>query len=398
MGMIFVIAVIYTVYHVFNLFANEEISTIVSGVTTESDTVGGRGYIFRDETVLYSENTGVVDYLVKDGEKVSKSQMIADVYHSDSKASKNALESLDRQIALLEKSELGAEPLDLAALRQEANSTYYNLMNLLNSGEAGELAPQIDNMMVTLNRINAMTGGEGESAALLESLYASRTSLLSGSCITEYSPESGYFYSAPDGYERFFSLAALEEMNEEYFFKLEKYLLGNSASPDENVYGKIAKNSGWYFAIALSPEDASALSVGNSYRAVFPENNNTEFTMMLDRTVEATQNKKVICVFYCNKLPSDFKLDRAQNVQIDVSSVSGIYVPRSALAKEDGFTGVYVLRGSVVHFRCAKIVYEGYDYCLVAENSPEEGGFYALGTNELIITNGKNLFDGRILD
>ena len=104
MGMIFVIAVIYTVYHVFNLFANEEISTIVSGVTTESDTVGGRGYIFRDETVLYSENTGVVDYLVKDGEKVSKSQMIADVYHSDSKASKNALESLDRQIALLEKS------------------------------------------------------------------------------------------------------------------------------------------------------------------------------------------------------------------------------------------------------------------------------------------------------
>ena len=81
-----------------------------------------------------------------------------------------------------------------------------------------------------------------------------------------------------------------------------------------------------------------------------------------------------------------------------MSTVSGIYVPRSALAKEDGFTGVYVLRGSVVHFRCAKIVYEGYDYCLVAENSPEEGGFYALGTNELIITNGKNLFDGRILD
>ena len=28
----------------------------------------------------------------------------------------------------------------------------------------------------------------------------------------------------------------------------------------------------------------------------------------------------------------------------------------------------------------------------------DEGGFYALGINELIITNGKNLFHGRVLE
>ena len=37
------------------------------------------------------------------------------------------------------------------------------------------------------------------------------------------------------------------------------------------------------------------------------------------------------------------------------------------------------------------------DYCLVAENGEDDENYAYLGTNELIITNGKNLFDGRIL-
>lgn len=402
-GLIFVLAVVYTAYHVLSLFTTEEISTIVSGVTTHSDTVEGRGYIFRDETLLYSENAGAVDYLVGDGEKVSKSQMIADVYEGNGKVTRSTVRSLDRQIALLEKSELGAEPLDLAALRQEANTTYYTLMRLLNSGEAGELEAQIENIMITLNRISLMTSGEGASgegeiAQTLNQLYNTRANLLSGACVTEYSGESGYFYYYPDGYEKFFSVSALDTMDEQYFYSLENYLLGNGATLESNVYGKIAKSSGWYFAMALSEKDAAALQVGNNYRLVFPENNNTDLTMSLDRTLEASKHGSVICVFYCNKLPNNFKLDRAHNVQVDVSTVSGIYVPRSALAREDGIRGVYVLRGSIVHFRCIKIVYEGADYCLVSAEASDEGGFYALGTNELIITNGKNLFDGRILE
>ena len=64
---------------------------------------------------------------------------------------------------------------------------------------------------------------------------------------------------------------------------------------------------------------------------------------------------------------------------------------------ENGVRGVYVLRGSVVHFRKVDIIYNGSDYCLVAENGEDDENYAYLGTNELIITNGKNLFDGRIL-
>ena len=74
----------------------------------------------------------------------------------------------------------------------------------------------------------------------------------------------------------------------------------------------------------------------------------------------------------------------------------GYELNEKAMAKVDGIRGVYVLRGSVVHFRKVDIIYNGADYCLVAENGEAEGNYEYLGTNEKIIINGKNLFDGRI--
>ncbi len=397
-AVVFLLAVIYTFYHMVNLFAGEEIITIVSGVTTESETVNGRGYIFRDETLLSSDNSGAIDYLAADGARVSKTAPLANVYSSGGKASRIMLKSINRQIELLEKSRVGAAPLDLATLRAEANDSYYNLVNLINSGQAGEISSQIDSIMITLNQMKVMTSGEAAVNSALERCYTVRANLLAGEPITEYSSNSGYFYHSPDGYEEFFSLQALEEIDQEYFYGLEKYLLGNSSGVAANVYGKLAPDTGWYLAIALPTEEAQRFEIGGEYGMIFPDNNKTRLTMVLDRTVEAPAKNEVICIFYCNKLPDNFRLDRAQNVQIDTFSVSGIYVPKSAVTKVDGIRGVYVLRGSVVCFRSIEIVHQGLDYVLVSPEETTQGEFYSLGINEQIITNGKNLFDGRILE
>ena len=63
-GLICVLVVAYTIYHVSSIFA-EEVYTITAGVMTESSSVSGSGYVFRNETLLYSQNSGLVDYLVK---------------------------------------------------------------------------------------------------------------------------------------------------------------------------------------------------------------------------------------------------------------------------------------------------------------------------------------------
>jgi hypothetical protein len=150
--------------------------------------------------------------------------------------------------------------------------------------------------------------------------------------------------------------------------------------------------------LPLSIADAEGLGEGETYNVNFPENNNTTIQMTLERKVVSEKTREIIVVLSTNRLPDNFVLERCMTAQIERSSVSGIYVPRSALVRHEGENGVYILRGSVVHFRRIDIIYQGDDYFLVAERDDKDGDYYYLGSNELIITEGNNLFDGRILD
>ena len=397
MGVIFVVAVIYAAYHLISLFGGDDIKTIESGVTTHTVSVSANGYVFRDETLLTVDNTGVVDYATANGSKVAQGDKIADVYEGNA-LFRETVVLLDRQIAILEKSSLGSEPLDYGALRSEANAIYNKITGLLAAGEYGELSAQMESMMVALNRMSAMKGDAEEIEQTLEYLKRERERLFGGSCESGYAPFSGYFYYSADGYEKYFTTAAAQSLSEQSFKDLVALIDGDKGSTSDKVFGKLASNASWRFAVPLSQKNAEAFDEGEVCYIVFPANNSTRLPMTLEKKIAYVDGDTVLCVFYCNRLPDKFDFDRCQSVEIEISSATGIYVPRSAIARVDGFTGVYVRRGSVVHFRTVDIIYQGVDFCLVDEDGSERGGYYPLGTNELIICEGKNLFDGRILE
>ena len=400
MGVLFAIVVIYTAYHLFSLFLSEDVSTIVSGVTTESVTVGGDGYVFRDETLLYAQNSGVVDYFVEDGEKVSSGQALGNVYGGDNGIEgRQMIAMLDEQIALLEKcSGDSVSASDLSLLRQSANDTYFILTDMLASGEAGALDYQIEKMMTILSQISVITNGDATVNESLSALRAERSNLLSGEYEEVFSDRSGYFYSGFDGYEDRFSFSVAEQLDAEGFYSLVESLQSESEIDKKGAYGKLASNSRWMLMLPLSSKDSEELTVGESYSVNFPENNNTTIPMTVERKEVYAGEDKVVVVLSTNRLPDNFAIERCMTAQIERSSVTGIYVPRASLAKVDGKYGVYVLRGSVVHFRRVDIVHQGDDYFLVAERNDKDGEYYYLGSNELIITDGSNLFDGRILE
>ena len=400
MGLLFAIVVVYTAYHLFSLFFSDDISTIVSGVTTERVTVGGDGYVFRDETLLYSRNSGVVDYFVKDGDKVSSGQALANVYQKGDGSSDRAMIALlDEQIALLEEcSGDNVSASDLSALRKSASDTYFTLTGLLASGEAGELDYQIEKMMLTLSKISVITSGDASIKESLTALKAERKRILSGEYEAVFSTKSGYFYSATDGYEGDFTISAAETLDGASFYELLDHTSEKAEIESNGAYGKLAQNSKWMLMLPLSIADSEGLLEGETYNVNFPENNNTTIQMTLERKVVSEKTREIIVVLSTNRLPDNFVLERCMTAQIERSSVSGIYVPRSALVRHEGENGVYILRGSVVHFRRIDIIYQGDDYFLVAERDDKDGDYYYLGSNELIITEGNNLFDGRILD
>lgn len=390
----------YTVYHVASLF-DEELVTFAASVVDETDSVSGSGYIFRDETVLYSEHGGVVNYLCADGSKVMGGQALAEVYGGGTHVDRQRMAQIDRQIAVLEKSmDRSVENADIASLSHAIDDQYYILSRMIAAGETGELSLQIENMLVGLNRFQVMTEEDSAVSQTHQSLTEKKENMLAhaGNSISEQSPEGGYFYTAADGYETTFTKEALDGLTPAAYYELIASPASQAAPSGKTAYGKLAKDSTWGFVMEIPFQSAEYFEKDAMYLVQFTENNGVSLPMMLTRTIGVAQEGTVLLVFSCDRLPSDFEFNRCQSVRIETSRVSGIYVPRRAIVHKGDDIGVYILRGSVVHFRYINIVYEGRDYYLVSEKGGSALGADYLAENDLVIVGGQNLFDGRILE
>lgn len=399
LGVIFVLIFVYAFYHFVGLFGSD-IETYAASVTTETETISEQGYVFRDETVLTSPYTGTVDHLVRDGTKVSKGQALASVYDQGSAEASAELRRLDAQISLLEQS-LGdaLSGVEMGELKEDVRETYLSLVKMMAVNDPAELAKKKETFLTELNQMEGLSKQEqAEGYATLETLRARRQAILqdSGSSQTYYAEQSGYFYRDADGYEAFFTLDAVNSLTGASFDAL-LARRAQGAANGEAVYGKLCRTNEWKLVLPVSADRLSYFEEGQVYTGEFTGSRRVAIPLTFERAVEGSEAKTVLLIFSADRLPSDFSFDRTQSVSIDVDTVSGMYVPKNVVERVDGFRGVYILRGSVVYFRRIEIVHEGSDYYLVKDGLSGEDVSY-LQVNDLIILNGKNMFDGRVLD
>ncbi len=400
LGLACVLIFTYTLYHLIGMF-DSTISTYAAGVTSETTVLTETGYIFRDETVLTSSYSGVVDYHVKDGTKVSAGQNMATVYENGTSEVKSNLRRMDDRLAILAQSSADAlKGVDMTELKKDVSGSYNTLIKMIAEGRTGGLSYYADQMLVGLNRMEvAIRGNDAVSVATEQELRDMRTRVLSesGNSQTYSAGKSGYFYSQTDGYETYFTMNAAAELTADSFYKL----IGKKAATSydgQKAYGKISYTSEWLFVLPVSQDNEQYFEVGETYSACFEENNQTDIPLTLEKVIADEERGQVLLVFRGDRLPEYFSFDRSQSVSMEVERISGIYVPKSIVTRMDGFRGVYVLRGNVVHFRYIEILHEGGDYYLVKEGVEDDGERTYLRVNDLIILNGKNMFDGRVLD
>ncbi len=403
LGVIFVLIACYTFYHLLGLF-DTEMETYAAGVTQESTVLRYSGYIFRDETVLTSSYSGVVDYRVSDGVKVSEGQMLARVFQEGSSSLREQIRRMDRQIGILEEStERSAALPDMGEIKSDLKDRYLLIVKSLADRDTAGVAEQSEDFLVEMNRMDSLIHGEESSAYVtLEELRSTRQSVLEDAGDFEqcYAQRSGYFYADIDGYEGLFTMdaASEESLSADSFSRL-LAATERTDGGEEQAYGKLCPDSEWRFVVPIPLSDQEYFEAGATYVGGFGANGTQAVPLTLEYVKEIPELDSAFLVFLGDRMPDGFFYDRCQSVSLEVDPISGIYVPKSVVVREGGGRGVYILRGSVVRFRYVDILYEGSDYYLVAvDREEDEHGRLFLHVNDIIILNGKNLFDGRVMD
>ena len=367
------------------------------------------GYIFKDSAALTFDGD-IIHYLVADGEKVGVGQAYAEVFSGtalDETARQDAqsrLNELSDSISMLERGLEGGKTVsDLGGISDEISDNYYAYIDAVTSGDlisatapgGSLLSSLIDYSAITLSEAaeNTLSRLIGERERLISSIGGVKRTLVSDRSFT--------FYRDSDGYEDIFNSNRLEGLSREAL----DALAGQSAAGSDGKSGSMVYSSKWQLAIPIGETDYSTFkdSIGSVYTVELLGSSSLSLQMKLEEIVsDGEDTNSSYLIFSSYDLSKISGLGRHQSVRITLGSCTGYRIPEGAIHRVGENTGVYILIGNMIEFRRVTVIGRGDGYYIVNtyEKDYEEGAVGSipyLNTNDLIVTSGRDLYDGKLL-
>lgn len=422
-----------------------KVSTQRAQEITDVEYLSLKGYVFRDEIPLYGPGEGVYDYPLEDGGKVGADQTYATYYRVDgAKEKQERLDSISEQIRRLSSKASGGNVAELLGVSEKISSSYYSFINNVQNGDIGAADRRGEDLVDALVNYKSITGGwsDSESGALV-SLQNEKKAMLDafGEGQSLSSEDGFYFFRSTDGYENVYSPEKLGDIS---CYELDDLINSRAENYGSNVIGKRVESVKWYLAIPTDAETVKRFSyeiipeedeseesgegsetvtdtpehsdieigfyIGRTYSFIYSSDGERGGDMFLD-SARIDENGKGYLIFSSYDLLLSSELARAQDVKIKMSSETGYRVPSESIVDVDGEKGVYILVGTVVQFKRVTVIKESDGYCIVktyAEDRAEIEAAESEGTevdrppylndNDLIITSGNDLYDGKLIN
>ena len=421
--LLIIVLILYALYHCVAAFSDRVVTDVITQ-GTDRTTLTGEAILFRDETVL-TELGGnhLCSYPNENGAKVNATTTLAELYLTAGDEATRAqiqatLQALDRQIALAERLPIKDNLASLPQLRRDAyEQLLFNNRLATTGGTMQGIHAGGYELLLSMNRIAALTGEGGGSAALIASLKAERQRLLLSSgymvktlTVSDLGSEStgGYFYYANsvDGYEEIFSRAALADMTAadyDRLLQLPRRTYGNGVT----VVGKLVSSFYWSIVLPIDYDNKDSVKEGQSYNVIFNDEGGLTLSMTLERVIPSVADGRVLLVLTTATMPAQFSYTRFSSVSLVLAESEGYRVPQTALAQKDGQDGVYILSGGRVSFRAIDIISRGEGYVLAyvptrEQREDEENKTYHydryLDIRDIVITDGRDLYDGKYIE
>lgn len=343
------------------------------------------GVFVRDETVIYSKykGSGVMNYTVSDGSRLSKNSTVAMIYDSYSQIyNRYRIERVSEELENLQRAnDRGvtdyAQPEFINA--QIADS-YKNLLLNLTKGNLSIVYDNSLDLIKLMNIYNVATNIESDYGPRIESLSTELKNLsaaLKDPEATITSVNTGYFTSHVDGYESELSTAGIDSMTVDQI----RDIIANPDKTTESQKGAIGKVFEDY-----SWKMVGVIDVANRYFVhqtlqFSIDSSEAIHTVTVDSITPTGNGNEAIIVISCDELDSELASTRVADVELTFVEATGIRAPRSAIRfqneeNEDGLNvmvkGVYVMVGEQLEFKKLDVIYEGDDYVLSKNTSDSE--------------------------
>jgi len=361
-----------------------------------NDSIISQGIVCREEVVLTQNTGGVVDYLVKNGERVSQGNIIAQAYPSYSDIEnliylRNRQQNLDDIRAA--NGYIDGSVLDISQTRKQLTNQLSDMAGLTAKNNYADIFDSITNLTFSLNKISVATGrttdfskAEGQLNSEIETVKAK----ISRPLTTLYTPYTGYFIQSTDGYE---NIATVNN------FISYSYQQGNevinsqtSYSPSYDRYGKIITDYKWNICTYVDKDLADNLYEGKSVKISLNVNGNEFHQATVEKVIDA--GEKFLVVIECTVMDTLSASARVTDCEILFKQYTGIKIPKSAIHFIDGQMGVYVNFSNVVYFKKISPVFEDDNYVVVPKTVGENN---EVKLHDSIIVKGRNLYDGKYL-
>lgn len=399
------IIIIVLALFVFVFFIGQVFFADGGKVTTETaytysmtEDVPFEGVFLRDETVVYSPGSGVLDYEHSDGSKVGKSSVIARRYRSETDIERRReIEKINEQIAVLTDAEklAGTDNNQLENISSQINERHSMILESLINGDYSAAQAQETAMLGVLSKREISRGDVSSYStriAALNKRSSELQSMLSGDVTKIFADGTGYFVSRVDGYEGKLTMSDSESITAD---RIEEVLADPDLGKSAGAVGKLIADYRWRVAAVINTEQLFGCYEGSTVTLRVRSDPTPIEAEIVSITDTGRGDGTAVYVFECDTLTSSVVSGRTAQFKYIVNSYGGLRVSRSALRfNEEQERGVYVVVGGKLVFKKINVEYWGDDYLICSQ---EEGSKY-LKLYDRIVTEGKDLYEGKVVE
>lgn len=370
------------------------ISTESATYYTAADGLNITGLIIRNETLVKSQNGGVMHFIASDGSRVAKDGVIANIYDNESASiTLTNIDSVNTKITDIEEmlSYNDLEAADLDMINSRVQKSLDSMIVSVSGGNFNGYSECKENLLSSLNRRQIAMGETADFSsqlAALKSELASLSASLPAAKGTIRAEKSGYFVSKTDGYEQTLTTDILDTLTPE---KLDSV---KAEQTPADVIGKIVSDYEWYIAAKVSINESLKYKDGDSLIIYTSVKSYPQMPVTVKKINISESSSSAVLIFECSDMNSELASMRSGPMTVVKKEYSGLKVPKNALRVVDSKRGVYVLTGMQIKFVEVNVLFSNDSYIICEKQTEDEN---VLRLYDEVVTRGKNLYDGKIV-